>query len=113
MNNAKKSARSNGTGFAPRQVFFFECFQVYLVIFVVSMQSLRFFLLDMSDHSSYMHSVRPSQRFGYSKDNFNWVDDMDISDSEQLDELEGMRDGSDSDSVQSTRKGRNTPVKSV
>ncbi|AQK74805.1 P-loop containing nucleoside triphosphate hydrolase superfamily protein [Zea mays] len=70
LNNAKKSARSNGTGFAQRK------------------------------------SVRASQHFGYSKDNFNWVDDMDISDSEHSDELENMSDGSDSDWVQSTRKAK-------
>jgi hypothetical protein len=53
-----------------------------------------------------MQSVRSSQHFGYSKDNFNWVDDMDISDSEHSDELENMSDGSDSDWVQSTRKAK-------
>jgi len=71
LNNAKKSARSNGTGFAQRK------------------------------------SVRSSQHFGCSKDNFiNWVDDMDISDGEHSDELESMSDGSDSDWVQSNRKAK-------
>lgn len=74
------------------------------MIFVVSTHS-SLFLLGMSDHPSYVQSVRSSQHFGYSKDNFvNLVDDMDISDSEHSDDLESMSDGSDSEWVQSNRK---------
>ena len=81
--------------------------RAHLAIFVVSMHSLLFFMLDMSDHPSYMQSVRSSQHFGFSKDNFiNWVDDMDISDGEHSDELESMSDGSDSDWVQSNMKAK-------
>ncbi|KAJ1281005.1 hypothetical protein BS78_04G275400 [Paspalum vaginatum] len=49
-------------------------------------------------------SVRSSQYFGYSKNNFSWLDDMDISDSEHSEESENMSEGSDSDWVQSSIK---------
>ncbi|PUZ77483.1 hypothetical protein GQ55_1G375200 [Panicum hallii var. hallii] len=49
-------------------------------------------------------SVRPSQYFGYSKN--DWLDDMDTSDSEYSGELENMSEESDADWVQSTRKVR-------
>ncbi|KAG2653941.1 hypothetical protein PVAP13_1NG414100 [Panicum virgatum] len=49
-------------------------------------------------------SVRRSQYFGYSKN--DWLDDMDTSDSEHSGELENMSEESDADWVQSTRKVR-------
>ncbi|CAL4967076.1 unnamed protein product [Urochloa decumbens] len=52
-------------------------------------------------------SVRSSQYFGYSKNNFNWLDDMDTSDSDYSEELENMSEESDTDWVEPTRKVRN------
>ncbi|CAN6246143.1 unnamed protein product [Urochloa humidicola] len=51
-------------------------------------------------------SVRSSQHFGYSKNSFNWLDDMDTSDSDYSEELENMSEESDADWVKSTRKVR-------
>ncbi|CAO2040713.1 unnamed protein product [Urochloa humidicola] len=51
-------------------------------------------------------SVRSSQHFGYSKNSFNWLDDMDTSDSDYSEELENMSEGSDAEWVKSTRKVR-------
>lgn len=49
-------------------------------------------------------SARASQFSMYSKNNFYWSDDMDISDAEESQELDDMSDGSDSDWVKSSKK---------
>ncbi|CAN6280014.1 unnamed protein product [Urochloa humidicola] len=51
-------------------------------------------------------SVRSSQYFGYSKNSFNWLDDMDTSDSDYSEELENMSEESDAEWVKPTRKVR-------
>ncbi|TVU28486.1 hypothetical protein EJB05_20005 [Eragrostis curvula] len=91
LNNTKKSinASKNGTGVsddthALHKITSGETHD-YRIDFTVSVDS------------------RASQFF-CSKNNINWSDDMDISDSEHSEELEDLIEESDSDWVQSTRK---------
>ncbi|KAK3159072.1 hypothetical protein QOZ80_2AG0145340 [Eleusine coracana subsp. coracana] len=51
-----------------------------------------------------LHKDARASQFVCSKNNINWSDDMDISDSEHTEEFEDLNEESDSDWVQSTRK---------
>lgn len=78
LNNAKKSASSSGNGTG---------------------------VSDDGQTYALRKSVRSSQYFGYSKNHFNWLDDMDTSDSDYSEE-DKMSEESDGDWVKPTRKVR-------